>query len=76
MPNVYPCVKDVHCELVAPDSFSLTGNIVLSCVFVFLVILLVISLKVCHMVADRNDRKKVGYHLPTILYQLLITSYI
>ena len=55
-----PCVQDIQCQLIAPTLLGVTGNIILSCVFVFLTILLMISIKICHTIAARNDKKKVG----------------
>ena len=54
-----PCVQDIQCQLIAPTLLGVTGNIILSCVFVILTILLMISVKICHTIAARNDRKKV-----------------
>ena len=55
-----PCVQDIQCQLIAPTLLGVTGNIILSCVFVFLTIILMISIKICHTIAARNDRKKVS----------------
>ena len=54
-----PCVQDISCQLIAPTMLGTTGNIVLSCVFVFLTILIMIGVKICHTIAAKNDRRKV-----------------
>ena len=51
----YPCIQNIECKLTYPDSVTMTGQIVLSSLFVFLTILLMISLKVCHWKATQND---------------------
>ena len=55
-----PCVQEISCQLIAHTTLGTTGNIVLSCVFVILTILIMISIKICHTIAARNDKKKVG----------------
>ena len=56
----YPCIKNIECTLVSEDSISLLGSIILSSVFVFLTITLMISLKFCHWKAAKNDKLQVS----------------
>jgi len=54
----YPCVQDIDCSLTSADSVSLTTSIILSCVFLVLTILLIMSLRCCYLKAARNDKAK------------------
>ena len=55
-----PCVQEISCQLIPHTALGTTGNIVLSCVFVILTIILIFSIKICHTIAAKNDKKKVG----------------
>ena len=56
----YPCIKNIKCTLVSEDSVSILGSIILSSVFIFLTITLMICLKFCHWKAARNDKLQVS----------------
>ena len=49
-------VQDITCILVSPNSLSHTVSFVLSSIFLVLVLLLMISLKICHWKAAKNDK--------------------
>jgi len=52
----YPCIQDITCILVSPNSLSHTVSFVLSSIFLVFVLLLMISLKICHWKAAKNDK--------------------
>ena len=49
-------VQDITCILVSPNSLSHTVSFVLSSIFLVFVLLLMISLKICHWKAAKNDK--------------------
>ena len=49
-------VQDITCILVSPNSLSHTVSFVLSSIFLVLVLILMISLKICHWKAAKNDK--------------------
>ena len=55
-----PCVQEISCQLIPHTALGITGNIILSCVFIILTIILIFSIKICHTIAAKNDRKKVS----------------
>ena len=65
----YPCVQNIDCSLTSADSVSLITSIILSCVFLVLTLLLIMSLRCCYLIAARNDKAKVG-HKKVLLYIL------
>ena len=70
----YPCVQDIDCSLTSADSVSLTTSIILSCVFLVLTILLIMSLRCCYLKAARNDKAKVNFQKFEILIELFISE--